>query len=148
MAQIYFNTSFTNFNASGASEVLLAANGSAVTEGFGIDKLKEEQSNNGSVGLTGKFGKFTTTVDGYLINVKDRIVLTGYFDATALNLNVDSAQFFVNGVNTVTKVLMLLWLKNSIGSSKFGATLIGNINSMQVTKVKNGTLDQETFWSS
>lgn len=149
LAQIYFNTSFTNFNGSGASEVLLAGNGSAVTEGFGIDKLKEEQSNNGSVGLTGKFGKFTATVDGYLVNVKDRIVLTGYFDATALNLNVDSAQFFVNGVNTVTQGIdvVMAW-KDAIGSSKFGATLIGNVNSMQVTNVKNGTLDQETFFGA
>ena len=149
LAQIYFNTSFTNFNAGGATEVLLAANGSVVTEGFGIDKLKEEKSNNGSIGLTGKFGKFTATVDGYLINVSDRIVLTGYFDATALNLNVDSAQFFVNGVSTVTQGIdvVMSW-KNTIGSSKFGATLVGNINSMKVTHVNNGALDQETFFGA
>ena len=149
LAQIYFNTSFTNFNASGASEVLLAANGSAVTQGFGIDKLREEKSRNGSVGLTGKFGKFTATVDGYLINVSDRIVLTGYFDATALNLNVDSAQFFVNGVSTVTKGIdiVMSW-KDSFGSSKFGATVVGNINDMKVTHVNNGALDQETFFGA
>ena len=149
LAQIYFNTSFTNFNSSGGTEVLLAANGSAVTQGFGIDKLKEEKSTSGGIGLTGKFGKFTATVDGYLINVKDRIVLTGYFNATALNLNVDSAQFFVNGVNTVTKGvdIVMAW-KNVIGSSKFGATLIGNVNSMDVNKVKNGNLDQETFFGA
>lgn len=149
LAQIYFNTSFTNFNSGGATEVLLAANGSAVTQGFGIDKLREEKSRNGSVGLTGRFGKFTATVDGYLINVSDRIVLTGYFDATALNLNVDSAQFFVNGVSTVTKgVDVVLAWKNSFGGSKLGATLIGNINSMKVTHVNNGNLDQETFFGA
>ena len=149
LAQIYFNTSFTNFNASGASEVLLAANGSAVTQGFGIDKLREEKSRNGSVGLTGKFGKFTATVDGYLINVSDRIVLTGYFDATALNLNVDSAQFFVNGVSTVTKgVDIVMSWKDSFGSSKLGATVVGNINSMEVSHVNNGALDQETFFGA
>ncbi|WP_293892670.1 TonB-dependent siderophore receptor [Flavobacterium sp.] len=149
LAQIYFNTSFTNFNSTGATEVLLAANGSAVTQGFGIDKLREEKSRNGSVGLTGKFGKFTATVDGYLINVSDRIVLTGYFDATALNLNVDSAQFFVNGVSTVTKgVDIVMSWKNSFGSSKFGATVVGNINDMQVSHVNNGALDQETFFGA
>lgn len=149
LAQIYFNTSFTNFNASGASEVLLAANGSAVTEGFGIDKLREEKSRNGSVGLTGRFGKFTATVDGYLINVSDRIVLTGYFDATALGLNVDSAQFFVNGVSTTTKgVDVVMSWKNTFGSSELGATLIGNVNSMEVTHVNNGSLDQETFFGA
>jgi len=147
LAQIYFNTNFTNFNSSGASEVLLSANDSPVTKGFGIDKLKEEKSNNGSFGLTGTFGHFTATLDGYLINVRDRIVLTGYFDATALNLNVDSAQFFVNGVNTRTTGLdMVFAWKKSYGDSKFGATLVGNINKMEVTKVKNNGLDQETFF--
>ncbi len=149
LAQIYFNTNFTNFNAGGATEVLLSGNDSPVTKGFGIDKLKEEKSNNGSVGFTGNFGKFTATVDGYLINVKDRIVLTGYFDASALNLNVDAAQFFVNGVNTKTMGadVVLAW-KKSYGDNKFGVTFVGNTNKMKVTKVKNGNLDQETFFGA
>jgi iron complex outermembrane receptor protein len=147
LAQIYFNTNFTNFNSDGASEILLSANDSPVTKGFGIEKLKEEKSKNASVGFTGSFGDFTATVDGYLINVKDRIVLTGYFDATALNLGVDSAQFFVNGVNTETHGVdfVLAW-KRSFGSSKFAATLVGNMNKMKVTKVINNNLDQETFF--
>ncbi len=149
LAQIYFNTNFTNFNSSGASEVLLSANDSPVTKGFGIEKLKEEKSNNGSVGLTGTFGRFTATIDGYLINVRDRIVLTGYFDATALNLGVDSAQFFVNGVDTrTTGVDMVFAWKKTFGSTKFGATLVGNVNKMEVTNVKNNGLDQETFFGA
>ena len=149
LAQIYFNTSFTNFTSTGGTEVLLAANGSAVTQGFGIDKLKEEKSRNGSVGLTGKFGKFTATVDGYLINVSNRIVLTGYFNASALNLGVQQAQFFVNGVSTVTKGIDVVFAwKDSFGSSKLGATLVGNINTMKVSHVNNGTLDQETFFGA
>ena len=56
------------------------------------------------------------TVNGYLINVKDRIILTGYFDASALNMNVDDAQFFVNGVNTDTLGIDLVfdWKRNGI----------------------------------
>ncbi|WP_395066507.1 TonB-dependent receptor plug domain-containing protein, partial [Flavobacterium sp.] len=147
LAQIYFNTNFTNFNAGGATEVLLSANESAVTKGFGIEKLKEETSNNGSVGFTGNFGSFTATVDGYLINVKDRIVLTGYFDASALNLNVDAAQFFVNGVNTKTMGLDFVFAyKKALGDNKFSATFVGNINHLKVTKVKNNSLDQQTFF--
>jgi iron complex outermembrane recepter protein len=147
LAQIYFNTNFTNFNASGASEVLLSANDSPVTRGFGVNQLNEEKSKNASIGLTTKFGNFTATVDGYLINVKDRIVLTGYFDATALNLNVDAAQFFVNGVDTETRGIdVVLSYRKSIGSSKFGATIAGNINDMEIQKVKNGDLDEATFF--
>jgi iron complex outermembrane recepter protein len=147
LAQIYFNTNFTNFNSGGATEVLLAQNESAVTKGFGIEKLKEEKSINGSIGFTGTFKNFTATVDGYLLNVKDRIVLTGYFDATALNLNVDSAQFFVNGVNTSTigLDLVLAW-KKSFGDSKLGVTFVGNVNTLNVLDVKNKNLDSETFF--
>lgn len=147
LAQIYFNTNFTNFNASGATEVLLSANESAVTKGFGIEKLKQETSINGSAGVTYTNGNFSATVDGYLLNVKDRIVLTGYFDATALNLNVDAAQFFVNGVSTKTKGidLVLAW-KKTIRDSKYGITFIGNTNNLEVSKVNNKTLDGETFF--
>jgi iron complex outermembrane recepter protein len=145
LAQIYFNTNFTNFNAGGATEVLLSANESAVTKGFGIEKLKQETS----IGFTGTFGKFSATVDGYLVNVKDRIVLTGYFDATALGLNVDAAQFFVNGVNTrTTGIDMVFAWKKSFDDSKFGATIVGNINKMEVLQVKNHGLDQETFFGA
>ena len=147
LAQVYFNTNFTNFNAGGATEVLLSGNESAVTKGFGIDKLKQETSMNGSAGFTYTNGNFSATLDGYMVNVKNRIVLTGYFDATALNLNVDAAQFFVNGVSTkTTGIDLVLAYKKSIGASKFGVTLIGNTNKLQVTQVNNKNLDSEIFF--
>ena len=147
LAQIYYNTSFTNFSSSGATEVLLSGNESPVTKAFGIGKLNEEKAVNASLGLTGSFGNFTATVDGYLINVKDRIVLTGYFDASALGLNVDAAQFFTNGVDTKTKGIdvVLAWKKNTNGN-RLGAALIGNINDMEITNVKNNGLDEQTFF--
>ena len=147
LAQIYYNLRFTNFSANGASEILLSPNNSPVTKAFGIDKLNEEKAVNGSLGFTVNFSDFTATIDGYMINVKDRIVLTGYFDASALNIGVDEAQFFVNGVDTKTTGLdvVLSW-KKKIGDSKFGATLVGNINDMKIDKVKNRELDKETFF--
>ncbi len=147
LAQIYYNTSFTNFSSSGATEVLLSGNESPVTKAFGIGKLNEEKAVNASLGLTGSFGNFTATIDGYLINVRDRIVLTGYFDATALGLNVDAAQFFTNGVDTKTKGVdvVLAWKKN-INQNRFAAALIGNINNMEITNVKNKGLDEQTFF--
>jgi iron complex outermembrane recepter protein len=147
LAQIYYNTNFTNFSAAGASEVLLSANDSPVTQAFGIGKLKEEKAINASLGLTAKTGDFTATVDGYMINVKDRIVLTGTFKASQLGLGVAKAQFFTNGVDTETKGLdvVLAW-KKSIDATKLGITLVGNINDMKIAKVKNGTLDEQTFF--
>ncbi|NRT15606.1 iron complex outermembrane receptor protein [Flavobacterium sp. 28A] len=147
LAQVYYNLRFTNFSASGASEVLLSPNNSPVTKAFGINKLNEERALNASLGFTANFGDFTATVDGYYIKVKDRIVLTGYFDATVFNLGVDKAQFFVNGADTKTSGLDLVFAwKKKIGSQTIGATLVGNINDMKITKVKNGTLDEQIFF--
>ncbi|WP_281309851.1 TonB-dependent receptor [Flavobacterium flavigenum] len=147
LAQIYYNLRFTNFSSAGATEVLLSSNNSPVTKAFGIGSLNEEKAINASLGFTANFGDFTATVDGYLINVKDRIVLTGYFDATQYNLGVDAAQFFVNGVDTKTKgVDIVLGWKKTINENRFGATLVGNINDMKIDKVKNGNLDEQTFF--
>jgi iron complex outermembrane receptor protein len=147
LAQVYYNLRFTNFSSGGATEVILSSNDSPVTQAFGINKLNEEKAVNGSLGVTANFGAFTATVDGYFINVKDRIVLTGYFDASALNLGVSAAQFFTNGVDTKTAgVDVVLAWKKKFGDNSFGATLVGNINHMTIGDVKNGTLDKETFF--
>lgn len=147
LAQVYYNLRFTNFSSGGATEVILSSNDSPVTQAFGINKLNEEKAVNGSLGVTASFGAFTATVDGYFINVKDRIVLTGYFDASALNLGVSAAQFFTNGVDTKTSgVDVVLAWKKKFGDSNFTATLVGNINHMTIGDVKNGTLDKETFF--
>ncbi|MNS02664.1 Ferric enterobactin receptor precursor [compost metagenome] len=147
LAQIYYNLRFTNFSSSGASEILLSPNNSPVTQAFGIEQLNEEKAVNGSLGMTATFGDFTATIDGYMINVKDRIVLTGYFDASSFNLGVDEAQFFVNGVDTETTGLdvVLSW-KKKFDENSFGATLVGNINNMEIAEVKNGDLDKEIFF--
>ncbi|KAF2331754.1 TonB-dependent receptor [Flavobacterium ginsenosidimutans] len=147
LAQIYYNLRFTNFNASGATEVLLAPNNSEITRAFGIGKLNEEKAVNASLGFTASYGDFTATIDGYYIQVKDRIVLTGYFDASALNLGVSEAQFFANGVDTSTHGLdLVLSWKKGFDFGQLGATLVGNINDMKIDKVKNGTLDEATFF--
>jgi iron complex outermembrane receptor protein len=147
LAQIYYNLKFTNFNAGGATEVILSPNNSPVTRAFGIDKLNEEKAINASLGFTATFGNFTATIDGYMINVKDRIVLTGYFDASALNVGVSEAQFFTNGVDTKTTGLDLVFAwKKKFGDNSFGATFVGNINHMEIDNIQNGILDEQTFF--
>lgn len=147
LAQIYYNLRFTNFSSSGASEILLSPNNSPVTKGFGIEKLNEEKAVNASFGFTSTFGDFTATVDSYFIDVKDRIVLTGYFDASTLNVGVDQAQFFVNGVNTKTYgVDVVLSWKKKFNDQSINASLVGNINNMSIGSIKNGSLDKEIFF--
>ena len=147
LAQIYYNLRYTDFSSAGTTDVVLSPNNSLITQSFGIKKLNQEKAVNASLGFTSTFGAFTATVDGYLINVKDRIVLTGYFDASALNLGVSKAQFFTNGIDTKTAGLDLaLSWKKTIGDSKLGVSLMGNINTMSIDNVKNGSLDEDTFF--
>ncbi|WP_034922226.1 TonB-dependent receptor [Gillisia sp. CAL575] len=146
LAQIYYNLKFTNFVGGEALESLLSPNNSPVTASFGIGPLQEETALNASLGFTANIGSFTATVDGYYIEIQDRIVLTGNFDAPEIE-NVEAAQFFANGADTETVGLdIVLSHKARLGAGTFTSSLIGNINSMKITDVKNGVLDEQTFF--
>ncbi len=146
LAQIYYNLRFTDFQGGTATETLLSPNNSPVTASFGIDALEEETSINAAIGVTANIGNFTATVDGYLINVEDRIVLTGTFAAPQIP-NVNEAQFFANGVDTETIGLdIILSWKGNYDFGNISATLAGNINDMTIEEVKNGDLDESIFF--
>jgi len=147
LAQIYYNLRFTDFQGGVASETLLSPNNSPVTKSFGIEDLQEEKAVNLGLGAVGNFGDFTVTLDGYLINVEDRIVLTGSFDASSLGINVAEAQFFANAADTQTKGLdaVISW-RGDLGSGVLNASLAGNFNDMEIREVKNKNLDEETFF--
>jgi len=146
LAQVYYNLKFTNFVGGQALESLLSPNNSPVTASFGIGPLKEETVLNASLGFTANFGKFTATVDGYYINVQDRIVLTGNFDTPEID-NVEAAQFFANGADTETVGLdIVLSHEFEIGEGKLSTSFIGNFNNMTITDVKNDDLDEQTFF--
>ncbi|MEZ4960472.1 MAG: TonB-dependent receptor [Saprospiraceae bacterium] len=149
LVQIYYNLRFTDFQGGVASETLLSPNNSPVTASFGIKQLKEEKALNAALGLTFSSGGFTATVDGYLINVDDRIVLTGTFDASNLGINVAEAQFFANGADTETKGLdVVLSYRKEFTNGNLQVGLIGNVNDMKIKKIKNGNLDEGTFFGA
>lgn len=143
LAQKYYSLQFTNFQGGNLVTIQLASNDSDLANRVGISQLKQETSLNGSAGFTFNTGKFTATVDGYYIKVKDRIVLTGNFDRSDLPSDVqtaypyiDQAQFFSNAIDTRTKGvdLIISYLQN-IGAGKLTATIAGNYNKMEITKV-------------
>ena len=148
LAQIYYNLRFTGFQDGVLTETLLSANNSPVTRGFGIQDLKEEESFNVSAGITYKSGNFSATIDGYFIDISDRIVISGFFDATFLGIGVEGAQFFANAADTESKGLdiVLSYKVDLNNQSSLSATLAGNINDLEVTDVSNGNLDLETFF--
>lgn len=148
LAQLYYNLKFTNIVNGQSLPSLLSANNSTVTRAFGIDQLKEETAFNTSIGFTYKTGGFTATIDAYSISVDDRIILTDNFDASALNLGVDAAQFFANGVDTKTQGLdIVLSYKKKFDEHRLNVGLVGNFNDTKIEKIKNGNLNRFTFFS-
>ncbi|MBG8555525.1 TonB-dependent receptor [Hymenobacter guriensis] len=145
LAQINFNSTFTNFINGNPVEVLLARNNSAVTQKLGIPSLKQETSNSANVGLTSRLGSgFSFTLDGYYIKVKDRVVLTTQFgdddpiigpDLQALN--VGQAQFFANAADTRSLGLdVVLSHSATLGKSRLNSTLAANFNNLRIDRVQ------------
>lgn len=89
-------------------------NNSRPAEILGIPKLKQETSMNYSAGITANPVRgLEITLDGYIINIKDRIVLTNNFTGgTDANLTAllnaagaSQANFFTNAIDTKSKGL-------------------------------------------
>ena len=140
LAQIYFRSTFTDFVSGVPVDKIIAGNNSPITRALGIPQLKEETATNASLGITANFGSFTATVDGYYVDIKDRIVLTGAFEdsdpdigAELQALNVGAAQFFTNAIDTKTKGVdvILSWSK-MFGDARLRATFAANFNEMEL----------------
>jgi iron complex outermembrane receptor protein len=148
LAQIHYNLIFNNIVAGVSVPSLLSSNTSTVTKAFGIGPLQEETAFNASVGFTLSLGSFSATVDAYSISVDDRIVLTDNFDASHLNLGVDVAQFFANGVDTKTEGvdIVLAYKKYCNNNNSFSVSLAGNVNNLTIQEIHNGDLNQFIFF--
>ncbi len=121
LQQLYFNNISTQFKVDaddldrdGNTEELIALevgtfrNDSDAARALGIPELKEETAFNVSGGFVLKpIEKMWLTVDGFLIQIDDRIVLSGSFsadDITALAAaGASSAQVFTNVAQTRTQ---------------------------------------------
>ncbi|MCB2409089.1 TonB-dependent receptor [Hymenobacter lucidus] len=146
LAQINFNSTFTNFIGGDPVEVLLARNNSAVTQKLGIPSLKQETSNSANVGLTSRIGSsLSLTLDGYYIKVKDRVVLTSQFSSDdpvigedLLALNVGQAQFFANAADTRSLGLdVVLNHTATLGvAGRLNSTLAANFNQLRIDRVQ------------
>ena len=144
LAQLYYNTTFTDFVAGEAIDKIIAANNSPITRALGIPPLKEEKSNNLSYGFAIQYKSFALTVDAYSVNIKDRIVLTGAFSADdsiigydLQKLNVGAAQFFTNAVNTTTNGVDIVLNYTPLITDKQALrfSLAGNFNNMKIDEI-------------
>lgn len=143
LVQKFYGLNFTNFQGGQLVTIQLASNDSALAKAVGIPQLKQEKSVNGSAGFTFNSNKFTATVDGYYVKVKDRIVLTGNFDQSddkigqiLIDNQIDQAQFFTNAIDTKTLGLdIILTYSENIGSGKLTSSFAANFNDMEITSV-------------
>ncbi|MDQ1087497.1 TonB-dependent receptor [Siphonobacter sp. SORGH_AS_1065] len=148
LPQIYFNSTITNFVNGIPVQVLIARNNSPVTQTLGIPKLKQETSQNLSAGITlNPTNNLSLTVDGYLVKIKNRIVLTGQFsdDDNVIGkdlkaLNVGQAQFFTNAISTTTKGLdVILTHRTGLGNGSLTSSLAANFNQLTINGEPNTT---------
>ena len=113
--QIHYSSTSTLFVDGVPNEVGIFPNTSRVARLLGIEPLKEETSVGATAGFTARVpsANLKFTLDGFLINIDDRVILTGQFDdngnAELANLfqqaNATQAAFFANSVDTQTKGL-------------------------------------------
>ncbi|MYM86127.1 TonB-dependent receptor [Rugamonas sp. FT82W] len=145
LQQVYFSSTFTDFIGGVPTDVVLAPNGGAVANAAGIPKLKEEKSTSFTLGTTWTpNAALSVTADLYDIKIKDRIVLSGRFNADTYpdlaerlaKLGVGEAQFFVNSVDTKTQGLDLTAShKTNFGSNKLTTFLALNVSKTEVTGI-------------
>ncbi|MBO0360149.1 TonB-dependent receptor [Hymenobacter sp. BT186] len=145
LAQVNFNSTFTNFIQGQPVEVLLARNNSAVTQKLGIPSLKQETSNSANIGLTSRIGSaLSLTLDGYYIKIDDRVVLTSQFSADdpvigpdLQALNVGQAQFFANAASTKSLGLdAVLSHTLALNGGRLNSTLAANFNRLRIDRVQ------------
>lgn len=124
---------------------------SPVGTALGGKALDPETSKNYALGFVFRKGAFELTVDGYRIDVDDRIVLSetltgsataavGTNGRTIFNLlapyGASAARFFINGVDTETTGLDVVAHYRIVDdqAGTFDLTAAGNVNDLKVTR--------------
>ncbi|MBV7530751.1 TonB-dependent siderophore receptor [Chitinophaga sp. sic0106] len=117
LAQFYYTETSTSFQQGRAVDQVTASNKSAAARALGIPLLSPEKSTGYTAGITSQPApNVELTIDGYLIDIKNRVGNTGNFSATDPNLPAEvrslllatgttQAKFFYNAFSTRTKGL-------------------------------------------
>ena len=145
LQQQYFNNSYVDISTSGSGIVRkgIFNNDSQAAKVLGFDKLKQETSINGSAGFTLQPAKgLFITVDGYIIKVKDRIVITSNITDSRLadpqvvgeGNSVESGRFFANAIDTETKgVDVVVSYDWKLAGGSLNINLAGNYTETKIT---------------
>jgi iron complex outermembrane recepter protein len=150
LQQQYFSSTITNFVQGVPLDIVVAPNGSPIAIAAGVSSLREEKSRNASLGFAyAPSSSLSVTLDAYLVDVRDRIVLIQGINTTDLtspttaplrtvldSLNVARAQFLVNAVDTRTKgVDLTINHTAQLGAGTLSGFLGANYNTNSITRV-------------
>jgi len=145
--QIYYNATATLFVAGVPNEVGTFANNSRLAQLLSIPGLKEETSNNYSLGFTAKVPSagLKFTVDGYIVNVDDRVTQTRSYSATGQNAEVQQifadaaagqAKFFMNAYNLESSGIdIVVDHKMGVGEGTLNNSLAASFRKFEVKDV-------------
>lgn len=138
----------TTVGASGLTETLLARTGSEFPGFFGIDTLDTETSTSFSAGFVWQpLDNFMLTIDGFLINIDDRIVLGSPLapaqldavpDAQAFLVDnlISQANFFSNAIDTETVGVDIVATHNGeLWGGSLGSTLALHFNDTSIERI-------------
>jgi iron complex outermembrane recepter protein len=147
----------TNFVAGNQVQTGTYPVDSPIAQYFGATTLKPEKSHNYGAGVVFKpIPTITLTVDGYIINVKDRIGISQNFPPTAAGVTAadiaaqpalasvgigGQINYFTNGFNTSTKGIDAVgtW-RHELLAGNLMMTLAYNYNKSKVTSFKPGVI--------
>lgn len=159
--QRYFSSTFTDFIAGEPADVKLATNDSELAQLIGIPSLKEETSVNTTFGFTyDPNDKLSLTVDAYIIDIEDRIVLTGGFsgdgdDAVAQIIaaqQLSEARFFTNAIDTSTEGIDLTVAhRGDVLGGRLASFFAFNYNQTDVERINTAASlagREETYFST
>ncbi|MEZ4884699.1 MAG: TonB-dependent receptor [Chitinophagales bacterium] len=144
--QIHFSRTSTIFRlvdgVSVAQEEGTFANTSRAAKLLGIPQLKEETSQNFSLGFTLKVpdANLRLTVDAYQVNIEDRVILTGTFSAGGdeelqsifEQAGATGANFFANAIDTKSQGLdIVVSHRTALGNGSLTNDLAGTFSKTE-----------------
>jgi iron complex outermembrane recepter protein len=150
LQQQYFSSTITNFVQGVPLDIVIARSGSPIALAAGVASLRQEKSRNASLGFAyAPASNVSITLDAYVVDVRDRIVLiqgistsdltspaTAALRAVLESMNVARAQFLVNAVDTRTKGLDLTVNHTAdVGAGTLISYLGVNYNTNTITAV-------------
>ncbi|MCP9237196.1 TonB-dependent receptor [Lewinella sp. JB7] len=153
--QLNFNSTSTLFVDGVPFEVGVFSNDSRPAQLLGIPRLKQEKSINYSGGFTGRIpaANLSITIDGYLIDINDRVVLTGQFqggDATPQlreisrllqQANANRAAFFANAIDSRTRGIDVVVTHNGrLGAGSLQTSLAATFAKTTLEEVNTSSV--------